>query len=492
MIDLGFAAAGDMMRRFQPLESQPVNRQSVIDAARAQFDSGDFLKDLARLIAVPTESQNPERGPDLRRYLVEEITPRLAGLGYDCQILDNPVKEYGPFLLAKRIESADKLTVFTYGHGDVVGGQEERWRAGLDPWKISVEGDRIYGRGTADNKGQHAINMAALAAVIEARGELGFNSVILIETGEETGSPGLAELFKADPQRFAADVLIASDGPRVDPGRATLFMGSRGAVNFELHVRLRQGAHHSGNWGGLLKDPGIILSHALATITDRRGQIRIPEWRPSDSLTPSVRKALADIPINAGEDGPEIDLDWGEADLSPAERVWGWNSFAVLALTSGIPARPQNAIAPEATAYCQLRFVVGTDIDDIVPALRRHLEREGFGMVEVSDEGGVAFAATRLDPDHPWVEWAAASIERTTGAAPAVLPNLGGSLPNELFARDLGLPTLWLPHSYAGCSQHAPDEHMLASTTREALGIMAGLFWDVGEEDWRGKDWARR
>jgi len=469
-----------------------VSRQSAIDAAYQRFDSGDFLDDLAALVAVPTESQNPERGPDLRRYLDDEMTPRLTALGYDCQVLDNPLPDFGPFLLAKRIEDADKLTVFTYGHGDVVGGQAERWREGLDPWRITVEGDRIYGRGTADNKGQHAININALATVIETRGELGFNSVILIETGEETGSPGLAELFRENPDLFAADVLIASDGPRVDPARATLFMGSRGALNFELRVRLRDGAHHSGNWGGLLKDPGVILSHALASITDVRGQIRIPEWRPEASLTPAIRQALADIPIAAGDDAPTIDVDWGEADLTPAERVWGWNSFAVLALTSGIPARPQNAIAPEATAWCQLRFVVGTEIDDIVPALQRHLAREGFDLVEVTNEGGVAFAATRLAPDHPWVQWAAASIAHTTGEAPAILPNLGGSLPNELFAKDLGLATLWVPHSYAGCSQHAPDEHMLASTTREALGIMAGVFWDLGAEDWGNKEWAWR
>ena len=460
-----------------------VTRQAVVDAAYHRFDSGDFVKDLAALVAVPTESQNQERGPDLWRYLEDEMTPRLTALGYDIQIIANPIAEYGPFLVARRIEDADKLTVFTYGHGDVVGGQEDRWRDGLDPWTLSIEGDRIYGRGTADNKGQHAININALASVIETRGALGFNSVILIETGEETGSPGLGELFAQHPELFKADVLIASDGPRVDPARATMFMGSRGCVNFDLAVRLREGAHHSGNWGGLLKDPGIILSHAIATITDRRGQIQVPEWRPSASLTPAIRSALADIPIAAGEDAPTIDQDWGEADLIPAERVWGWNSFAVLAMTSGIPARPQNAIAPDAIAHCQLRFVVGTDIEDILPALRRHLDREGFEIVEISNDGDVSFQATRLEPDHPWVEWTAASIERTTGSAPAILPNLGGSLPNDLFAAGLGLPTIWVPHSYAGCSQHAPDEHMLASTARDALGIMAGIFWDLGAEN---------
>jgi len=78
--------------------------------------------------------------------------------------------------------------------------------------------------------------------------------------------------------------------------------------------------------------------------------------------------------------------------------------------------------------------------------------------------------------------WAAESILRTTGVAPAILPNIGGSLPNDCFAEVLGLPTLWVPHSYAGCSQHAPDEHALGSILREGLQIMAGLYWDLAEE----------
>ena len=69
----------------------------------------------------------------------------------------------------------------------------------------------------------------------------------------------------------------------------------------------------------------------------------------------------------------------------------------------------------------------------------------------------------------------------TTGVPPAILPNLGGSLPNDIFAVDLGLPTVWVPHSYPGCSQHAPNEHLLAPVARQALAIMSGIYWDLGE-----------
>lgn len=91
-------------------------------------------------------------------------------------------------------------------------------------------------------------------------------------------------------------------------------------------------------------------------------------------------------------------------------------------------------------------------------------------------------AATRLDPDNAWVRFALASVARSTGRPPVLLPNLGGSLPNDVFADLLGLPTVWVPHSYPACSQHAPDEHLLAPVAREALEIMTGLFWDLGDE----------
>jgi acetylornithine deacetylase/succinyl-diaminopimelate desuccinylase-like protein len=206
----------------------------------------------------------------------------------------------------------------------------------------------------------------------------------------------------------------------------------------------------------------------------------VPEWRP-ESLTPSVRAALAGLSIEGGEDGPDIDADWGEPGLTSAERVFGWCSFEVLAFVTGNPDKPVNAIPPRASAHCQLRYVVGVDPADIVPALRRHLDRNGYRKVQLAPARDGFFAATRLDPDHPWVKWAAASIERTTGAKPAILPNLGGSLPNDVFADVLGLPTIWIPHSYAACSQHAPNEHLLAPVAREALRIMAGVFWDLGE-----------
>lgn len=457
-----------------------MTRDAAIANAERYYDSGGFHADLARRVAIPTESQNPERRAELERYLTAEMQPSLEALGFACRVVVNPVAKGGPFLYAERIEDPALVTVLTYGHGDVIRGQGAQWRAGLDPWRIKPDGDRIYGRGTADNKGQHTINLGAVGATLAARGRLGFNLKALIETGEEIGSPGLREVCAQNRDLLKADVLIASDGPRLTPDRPTIFLGSRGALNIDMTVDLRAGGHHSGNWGGLLANPGIILAHAIASITTPTGAIRVPEWKPR-ALPNSVRHALADCVVEGGPDAPAIDPQWGEPGLSPAEKVFGWSSFEVLAFRTGNPDNPVNAIPPRAQAHCQLRFVVGVDAADIVPALRRHLDRHGFAMVKIEQARDGFFAATRLDPDHPWVRWTAASLQRTTGKVPAILPNLGGSLPNDVFADVLGLPTIWIPHSYAACSQHAPDEHLLAPVAREALRLMAGVYWDLGE-----------
>ncbi len=455
-----------------------MTRAQAIAQAEECFDSGAFRALLARRLALPTESQNPDRAAVLADYLEAEIRPAFEAMGFTCRTLTHP-KALAPFLYAERIEDPVLPTVLGYGHGDVIRGLEREWKEGLSPWALTESEGRWYGRGIADNKGQHSTNMEALRMVLETRGKLGFNAKYLIEMGEETGSMGLRELCEEHRDLLTADLLIASDGPRLSASRPTIFLGARGSLNVDLTIEARAGGHHSGNWGGLISNPGLQLAHAIASIASPTGQIRIPEWVPKE-LPDSVRRALADCEVDGGADGPEIEPDWGEPGLSPAERVFGWCSFEVLAYKTGNPDTPVNAIPPRAWARCQLRFVVGVDPDDLIPALRRHLDSNGFSMVKISLTRESMFRATRIDPDDPWVRWAVDSLERTSGEKTALLPNLGGSLPNDIFTDVLGLRTIWVPHSYPGCSQHAPNEHLPPELLRQGLCLMTGLYWDLG------------
>ena len=419
-----------------------MTRTAAIERALEYFDGGRYTDDLARRVAIPTESQNPECLPDLYRYLTDEMQTAFEAMGYSCRIYDNPLKGQSPVLLATRHEGDGLPTVLGYGHGDVIRGYEEQWYEGLSPWRIEERGDKVYGRGTADNKEQDCLHMAALACVLEERGELSFNRKFMIETAEENGSAGVNDIVDANKADFAADFHLASYGPRIDASKANVNCGNRGAVKFDLVCELREGGHHSGNWGGLLANPGIILSHAIASIVSEKGQILVKDLLPPP-IPNSVRVALRDVAREGGPDAPELQEWWGEPGLSSSEKVYGWNTFEVLAFKVGNPENPVNAVPPRAWAHCQIRFVVDLKWEEFQDIIQKHLNENGFDMVTVQDApeanaGG--FKASRTDPDHPWPSYVAESVTRTIGEKTVKLLNSGGSICNYIFQDTLGLP----------------------------------------------------
>src|SRR6201996_5269796 len=349
-------------------------RDGAIQRALAYFDANKFRDDLAKLVSIPSTSQDPGHQADVQHYLAGAIQPWLERLGFTVEIHPNPEPGFGPILFAERLEGPGRPTILTYGHGDTVRGLEDQWRDGLSPWTLTQEGDRWYGRGTADNKGQHALNLTALEAVLNERGgTLGFNVKLVLETSEERGSTGLRAFVAAQADRLVADVLIASDGPRVMPEVPTIATGTRGTYHFDLVVDLRPGGVHSGHWGGLATDPAIVLGHALGSIMDRHGKILVRDWLPRNGVPAAVRAVLDGCPVGGGGEAAEIDPNWGEPGLTPAEKIYGWNSFIVLAMISGRPENPMNAVAPSARAHCQIRYTVDSDPETFGPALRQHL-----------------------------------------------------------------------------------------------------------------------
>ena len=452
----------------------------ALENSNKWFTDGKFFDKLSSLVNIVTDSKNAVSVEDLTSYYTDGLSDILTELGLQTEIIDNPIKGGPPFLIGKRIESSELKTILLYGHGDTVPLQEGQWFEGIIPNELKVIGDKIYGRGVADNKGQHLINLLALLSVLKIRKKLGFNLKIVFEMGEEIGSPGLFDLCEQCKDYFESDVLIASDGPRVAIDVPTIFLGSRGAINFELEAKYREGSHHSGNWGGVLRDPGVRLSHALSMITDKYGNILIENWKPT-SLSAEVRDRLHSLPATISET-VEIDENWGEPGLSSNEKLFGWNSFSVLALRSGNIDLPVNAIQPSAKALCQLRFVVGTDTNKVISSLRDHLDQNGFNDIKIITENAINFEASRTNLNNIWLEKIENIIEKFHRDKIHVIPNLAGSLPNNCFTDILGIPTIWIPHSYKECSQHAPNEHVPIELLQNSLLLMTDLYWNLGSD----------
>jgi hypothetical protein len=191
--------------------------------------------------------------------------------------------------------------------------------------------------------------------VIAARqGRLGYNVKLLLEMGEEVGSPGLRELCAAQAERLRADLFLASDGPRLHAESPTLFLGSRGIANFTLRLRCRERAYHSGNWGGVLTNPAVVVAHAITSLMGRHGAMRVDALQPPP-IDAQVRAALAGIVIGTGADDPACDPALGAPPSSAMPsacmpgtpwRCWPW--AAVRRTARWAPSRPR----PWPTARC--------------------------------------------------------------------------------------------------------------------------------------------
>ena len=385
------------------------SRTTAITEIERYFDDGDLPGRSGSPGGHPLDGPGAGSARPARRLPDRhEIGPQLTSLGYEWSIHPNPDPAGGPFLVGRRHEADDRPTVLTYGHGDVVRGLEGRWSDDRDPWTLSVEGERWYGRGTADNKGQHTINLGALAAVIRVRGRLGFNSVILLETSEEVGSPGLARFAADNRELLAADVLIGSDGPRLRPESPTMFMGTRGALNFVPEPRPAGGWPPLGELGWADRQSRASgWPTPLASLVGPTGEILVPELRP-EAIPEAVREVLAGLEVDGGADGPTVDPGLGPAGFDPGRAGLRLERFRGPGLRDRQPGQGgQRHPAPKATAWCQIRFTVDTDPETFLPAIRRHLDDAGFDDVAVERQPGTTImAATRLSPDHPWARWA--------------------------------------------------------------------------------------
>ena len=133
------------------------------------FANGEFFTKLSSLVNIVTDSKNALSAYDLTSYYTDGLSDILADLGIQTEIIDNPIKNAPPFLIGKRIESSELKTILLYGHGDTVPLQKDLWNEGINPRELKIVDEKIYGRGVADNKGQHLINLMALLSVLKTR-----------------------------------------------------------------------------------------------------------------------------------------------------------------------------------------------------------------------------------------------------------------------------------------------------------------------------------
>ncbi|HEY2630110.1 MAG TPA: M20/M25/M40 family metallo-hydrolase [Usitatibacter sp.] len=400
------------------------------------------------------------------------LKKRLEGWGFTAEVHNTTSH---PIIYAEAGPKDAKFTWLLYGHYDVYPADEkqEGWRT--KPFEPVVEGDRVWGRGTGDNKGQHLAMLNAIALWRELHGELPVRIKVILEGDEETGSVPLPKFIEENRERLKADLCVYSDGPMFPDDQPVLLMGVRGNLGLEFIAKGAKRNLHSGNFGGVAPNPTLELIHLLAEMVDRDGRLLVPGAGYADvTVAAADLAAVRSLKVDhAGfKDSVGTEPITGNDDGLFHERLMLRPAFNVSGFASGYTGNGQKTIIfKEALAKADVRLVGGQDPDAVLAAIRKFAKDRGYHGIEIKSLK--ATPASRTPLDHPMVPLVKGAVEKGFGKKVLVVPSLGGTTPDFVFTRLLGLPSIVVPLAPYDENNHAPNESTKVSLY--LAGIRSGL-----------------
>ena len=402
----------------------------------------------------------------------------LQKLGFTAEL--KPTAGW-PMVLGRRVEDPNLPTVMLYGHYDVQPADPlELWES--PPFEPTIRNGRLYARGVGDNKGQHTAHLFAMESLLAAHGKLPCNVIFLLEGEEEIGSPHIAQFIADHKEELNADLVIISDGPVDHSGQSTIEFGVRGIVSFELRAWGANQDLHSGNWGGVVPNPLWTLIHLLATMKNNRGEITIDGlYDQVEPPSPLEREALDKLPVNVAEVLAELNL--ARLDMPPErpffDRLSIWPTFTINGLHGGYGGPGSKTVLPcQAVAKCDIRLVANQTVSDIMDKVAAHVQRHA-PEVEFVPLGGMDPSKTPIDS--PFTAPIRQAIVAAQGKEPLLMPAMGGSLPNYVFTKTLGLHTFVIPYANADESNHAPNENMEVWRIKQGIKTTASLLLHLAQ-----------
>jgi acetylornithine deacetylase/succinyl-diaminopimelate desuccinylase-like protein len=436
-----------------------------VDARRADY--------LARLIDYVRRPSVSAQGVGVAET-ADYIAGVLDGIGLETRVVPT---EGAPMVVARRDGPPGTPAVLLYGHYDVQPPEPlEAWTS--PPFEPTVRDGRLYGRGVADNKGQHFAQILALETLLHCHGEAPCGVIVLLEGEEEVGSPHIADFVRAHRDELRADMVITADGPVHESGRSCILFGVRGMLSFELRAHGANRDLHSGNWGGVAPNPLWTLVHLLGTMKDEQGEITIAGFYDNvRAPTEADRAALARLPadVDAIMRSAGLRAFDAPAGRSYAERLALWPTLTINGLRGGYGGPGSKTVLPcEAVAKCDIRLVEAQTVAEIRDKVEAHVyaytRAHEAVAVEVVWQGGMEPSRTPLDA--PFAEPLRRGIMAAQGAEPLLVPALGGSLPDYVWTKILGVPAFGVPYANADEANHAPNENL--EVERFYMGIKTG------------------
>jgi len=385
-------------------------------AETVQAQQPAVLADLSRLVAIDSVSADAARA-DRVRSSAEAVVQLLRDLR--CPDVSVVSVEGGqPAVVGRYPAPAGQPTVCLYAHHDVQPeGDPALWSS--PAFQATQRGDRLFGRGTADDKGGLAVHLAALRAF---DGHPPVGVTLFIEGEEEIGSPTLSRMLAEHRDLLAADVFVIADSSNWAVGQPAFTTSLRGLVDCVVELSTLDHAVHSGSYGGVVPDALTSLCRLLGTLHDEHGDVAVPGLATGEAA--ELDYPLDRLRAESGLlDGVEL-IGTGTV----VQRLWRKPAIAVIALDATPVDRASNTLAPSARAKISLRLAPGDDADRAMRALVQHLhDHAPWGArVEVTD--GEPNEPSEVRFEGRYAEVARGAFREAWGVEP-VFVGQGGSIP---------------------------------------------------------------
>jgi acetylornithine deacetylase/succinyl-diaminopimelate desuccinylase-like protein len=445
---------------------------SYIDSKRE-----DHLNELKEFLRIPSVSTKGEHKPDIARA-AHWVAERLRAAG--MQKVEIVQTKMHPLVYGESLEAPGKPTILMYGHYDVQPAEPlELWTS--PAFEPTVRNGNLYGRGTADDKGQVHIHLKAIEALRQVHGKLPVNLKVMIEGEEEVGSVNLWDFVRQNREKLKSDALVVSDTAMLAKDVPSITYGLRGLNYYQLELTGPMQDLHSGVFGGAVPNPITILAETIAKLHDRNFRVAVPGFYDDvDFVSREERKALNALPWKEKEFRKTVGAPalCGEKGFTIVEQLWIRPTLELNGIWGGYIGEGAKTVIPsKASAKLSTRLVPHQDPAKIAKLVERQvhklLPKTVTAQFDVLSTGKPWVAPH----SHPIFQTAIQALQTGFGKK-AVFIREGGSIPFVTQMHDaFKIPCVLLGFGLPDENAHAPDEHISLENYFNGIKAVA-LFYE--------------
>lgn len=399
------------------------HREALAEVVERSFEAQ--LKTLSDLVAIPSVAWESF---DLSQVQKSAEMVRDLALAAGFESAEILTAEYGegktgmPAVVASKAAADGYPTFVLYAHHDVQpAGDLTLWET--EPFVATQKGDRLYGRGAADDKAGIVAHLAAFAAVSEVLGDdFRAGVTLFIEGEEEAGSPSFEAFLTKYSEKLRGEYIIVADSANWKAGVPALTTGLRGVASGDIIVRVGSHSVHSGMFGGPLLDAHTVMVQLLATLHNSEGSVAVEGLVHAPS--PEVEYPEADFRTDSGI----LDSMKLAGTGSVSSRLWAQPAISVIGMDITPVDESSNTIVATSRARISVRLAPGQDPEKAHQALAEHFVRHnrfGAEVVYHAEDSGQPYQA---DTSSEGAQLALAAFESAWQTQP-VTTGMGGSIP---------------------------------------------------------------